>query len=129
MAEQIYRSPGFFQSEIDLSESPPDAITGTPAGLIGTADKGPAFVPITVGNFADFVEKFGNLNSDYFAPYAVQQFLQNRNALTFTRVLGAGANSTTSDFTNVKHKSSCKNVQPEAVVNFLYLWWYKKQYK
>ena len=57
MAEQTFRSPGFFEQEIDLSarkQSP----TGTPAGIIGTAQRGPAFVPVTVGSFADFETKF-----------------------------------------------------------------------
>ena len=53
MAEQTFRSPGFFEQEIDLSARV-TAPTGTPAGVIGTALRGPAFVPVTVGSFADF---------------------------------------------------------------------------
>jgi hypothetical protein len=93
MAEQTFRSPGFFEQEIDLSarkQSP----TGTPAGIIGTAARGPAFVPVTVGSFADFETKFGSLAADRFGPYAVREFLKHRNAVTYMRVLGAGANST-----------------------------------
>ena len=65
MAEQTFRSPGFFEQEIDLSSrvvSP----TGTPGGVIGTADRGPAFVPVTIGSFADFQTKFGTLHPDRF---------------------------------------------------------------
>jgi len=93
MAEQTFRSPGFFEQEIDLSarkQSP----TGTPAGIIGTAARGPAFVPVTVGSFADFETKFGSLAADRFGPYAVREFLKHRNAVTYMRVLGAGANVT-----------------------------------
>ena len=61
MAEQTFRSPGFFEQEIDLSSST-TTITGTPAGVIGTAERGPAFVPVTIGSFTDFETKFGSLD-------------------------------------------------------------------
>lgn len=94
--EQIFKFPGFFDREIDVSQQI-QAPLGTPAGVIGTAEKGPAFVPVTVGSFADFKTKFGNLDSKMFGPYAVNEFLKHRNAVTYTRVLGAGANDTTTD--------------------------------
>ena len=94
MAEQVFRSPNFYEREIDLSAPTTGGPIGTPAGVIGLARKGPAFVPITVANFGEFVTKFGNLDTKYFGPYAVNEFLKNRTALTYMRVLGAGANST-----------------------------------
>ena len=42
MAEQTFRSPGFFENEVDLSGREA-SISGTPAGIIGTAELGPAF--------------------------------------------------------------------------------------
>jgi len=93
MAEQTFRSPGFFEQEIDLSARRATPL-GTPAGVIGTAVKGPAFVPVTVGSLADFEAKFGALSSDRFGPYAVREFLKHKNSVTFVRVLGAGANET-----------------------------------
>jgi len=99
MAEQTFRSPGFFEQEIDLSGRR-QSIQGTPAGVVGTAEKGPAFVPITVGTFADFKQVFGDLDAKRAGPYAAQKFLENRTALTYTRVLGAGANTSTSDIEN-----------------------------
>ena len=92
MAEQTFRSPGFYEREIDLSQRQ-QAPVGVPAGVIGTANKGPAFVPITVGSFSDFTTKFGELDASKFGPYAVNEFLKNRTALTYLRVLGAGANN------------------------------------
>ncbi len=65
MAEQTFRSPGFFEQEIDLSARQTPA-SGTPAGFIGTAVKGPAFVPVTVGSFVDFETRFGSLDPDRF---------------------------------------------------------------
>lgn len=97
MAEQTFRSPNFFDREIDLSGRTPNPPTGTPAGLIGTSNKGPAFVPVTVGNFDDFATTFGDLNPDHPAVYAANQFLSNRTSLTFLKVLGAGANSSSAD--------------------------------
>jgi hypothetical protein len=94
MPEQTFRSPNFYEREIDLSAPRPVGPSGTPAGIVGTANKGPAFVPVTVGNFDEFVSKFGNLDPKLFGPYAVNEFLKYRNSLTYLRVLGAGANTT-----------------------------------
>ena len=60
MAEQTFRSPGFFEQEIDLSARVA-APLGVPAGVVGTAARGPAFVPVTVGSLADFAAKFGGM--------------------------------------------------------------------
>jgi len=96
MAERTFRSPGFFDNEVDLSQRQQTPV-GTPAGIVGTAEKGPAFVPVTVGSFADFKTKFGNMDPNKFGPYAVDEFLRNRNAVTYIRVLGCGAISGSSD--------------------------------
>jgi hypothetical protein len=101
MAEQTFKSPGFFDQEIDLSGGKTTA-TGIPAGVVGTSQKGPAFVPVTVGSFADFENKFGTLDPKRFGPYAVQKWLDNRTACTYVRVLGAGSNETATDISNSK---------------------------
>ena len=101
MAEQTFRSPGFFDQEIDLSGRT-SAVTGIPAGIVGTAEKGPAFVPVTVGSFDDFVTKFGTLDPKRFGPYAVQKWLDTRSACTYVRVLGAGANETATHISNTR---------------------------
>ena len=44
MSEQTFRSPGFFEQEIELT-APGAQPTGIPGGLIGAAASGPAFVP------------------------------------------------------------------------------------
>jgi len=108
MAEQTFKSPGFFENEVDLTIRERQ-ISGIPAGVIGTAKFGPAFVPVTVGSMSDFVNKFGDLDADRFGPYAVNEFLKNRNALTYVRVLGAGANSSTADITSTELNGTVKN--------------------
>lgn len=92
--EMSFRSPNFFEREIDLSSLSPGGPVGVPAGIIGTSNKGPAFIPVTIANFGEFTQMFGNLDPKKFAPYAVNEFLKNKQSLTFLRVLGAGANIT-----------------------------------
>ena len=108
MAEQTFRSPGFFEREIDLTQRTTE-IVGVPAGVIGTAQKGPAFVPVTVGSFLDFENKFGQLDPEKFGTYAANEWLKNRTALTYVRVLGAGANASTTDISNTQTAGTVRN--------------------
>ena len=107
--EQTFRSPDFFEREIDLSTVAPAGPVGVPAGVIGTANKGPAFVPVTVGNMDEFFSVFGNLDPRKFGPYAVNEFLKHRAALTYMRVLGAGANETDGDIAATVVSGRVKN--------------------
>jgi len=108
MAEQTFKSPGFFEREIDLSERQQQPF-GIPAAVIAPALRGPAFVPVTVGTFSDFVAKFGGLDPDRFGPYAVNEFLRHKTALTYVRVLGAGANSSTEHIGNTTRTGQVRN--------------------
>lgn len=90
MAELTFKSPGVSTREIDLSGPTNAAPTGTPAAVIGTAKQGRAFVPITVGTFADFVTEFGTSDGETFGPMAVQAWLRNAGSATYVRLLGAG---------------------------------------
>jgi len=109
MSEQIFRSPNFYEREIDLSAPSVGAPIGTPAGVIGPSNKGPAFVPVTVANFSEFIDVFGDLDTKYFGPYAVNEFLKNRTSLTYLRVLGGGANESLVDFENTYLKGTVRN--------------------
>ena len=108
MAEQTFRSPGFFEQEIDLSARVATPL-GTPAGVVGTAERGPAFVPVSVGSLADFTARFGALDQDRFGPYAVREFLKNRNAVTYVRTLGAGVIESDTDINNAELGGFAKN--------------------
>ena len=108
MANQIFQFPGYYDSEQDLAPTTVGP-TGVPAGVIGSSEKGPAFVPVTVGSFGDFAQRFGSTNARHISTYAAQKFLANQNALTFLRVLGAGANSTTADITTTQTQGVVKN--------------------
>ena len=108
MAEQTFKSPGFFEREIDLTGLNEETI-GTPAGIIGTAKKGPAFVPISVGSLNSLIQRFGEYDNENFGMIAAKQFLQHIPAVTFVRVLGAGANATSGDLSNTSTYGTVKN--------------------
>jgi phage tail sheath protein FI len=90
MPEITFKSAGVSSREIDQSGPTTAGPVGTPAGIIGTAVKGPAFVPVTVASFTDFTTVFGSVDSTKFGMLAAREWLRNATALTYTRVLGAG---------------------------------------
>ena len=109
MAEVTYRSPGFFESEIDLSITSAPINTATPAGVIGPSPIGPAFVPVTVSSLPEFRDRFfGTADERNNSYYAAQEFFRNGQALTFVRTLGAGANSTIADITRTRGQGTVK---------------------
>lgn len=108
MAEQTFLSPGFFENEIDLTQRTQE-VTGVPGGIVGVAEKGPAFIPVTVGSFTDFQNKFGGLDDDMPASYAAYEFLKNKTALTYVRVLGAGGNATGLDIAATQAQGTVRN--------------------
>ncbi len=85
--------------EIDLSQvrNPQQLPQGVPAAVVGTARKGPAFVPQTFANMQQFNEVFGSMlevgregNSNLPGPLALNEWMQSAQAGTFLRVLGVG---------------------------------------
>jgi len=102
-------SPGIVTQEIDRSRIPN---TPAPIGpvIIGRAERGPAFTPVTVYSFSEFVNTFGNpvpgglggdvwrdgnKTSPMYGTYAAQAWLKNGQALTFIRVLGDQSDTNT----------------------------------
>lgn len=90
MAQLKFGSAGVTANEIDLSGPVAQQPVGVPAGIIGTATRGPAFVPITVGVVSDFYAKFGKTDGKKFGPLAATEWLKKAQALTYVRVLGVG---------------------------------------
>ena len=90
MAQLKFGSAGVSAREIDLSGPVEQAPVGIPAAVIGTANQGPAFVPITVGLLSDFYAKFGTTDGRKFGPLAVTEWLRSAQAVTYLRVLGVG---------------------------------------
>jgi hypothetical protein len=90
MAQLKLGAAGVTANEIDISGPVATPPTGIPAGVVGTAKKGPAFVPINVGTRQDFEAKFGTVDSKHFGPMAVLEWLRNAKSVVFLRVLGVG---------------------------------------
>ena len=90
MAELTFKSPGVSTREIDLSGPTALQPRGIPAGVVGTARRGPAFVPITFATFQDFVATFGNTDGEKFGPLAINEWMRHAGAGTYVRVLGIG---------------------------------------
>ena len=111
MAEQTFKSPGFFDTETvrERNQNLEQIITTVPAGIAGFSEKGPAFVPVTVHSYERFVEIFGEAKSEYPSTLAAKKYLENRDALTFVRVLGAGANTTSGHFTTTETLGTVQN--------------------
>ena len=90
MAEKILKSPGVSAREIDLSQPGTVTIQGTPAVVIGTAEKGPAFVPVSFATLNDFTSKFGPSDGKKFGPIAVAEWIRNARSGAYVRTLGIG---------------------------------------
>lgn len=84
------RSAGVSAREIDLTGPRNVTPTGVPAGVIGTANQGPAFVPVTLASIQDYIIRFGDSDGTKFGPLAVSEWLRNAQSATFLRVLGIG---------------------------------------
>ncbi len=105
MAEQTFKSPGFFEREIEIISKPLNVTRSTPVGVIGTSKRGPAFVPTTVSSIQEFNRIFGELDRDRIGGHAASEFFRNDGkSLTFCRVLGAGGNA--EDYSGFKLISS-----------------------
>ena len=91
MAEQTFKSPGFFEREIEVINRPIFKNTATPAGLIGKSERGPAFVPTTVSSIEEYSRIFGQPDRRVLSGHAATEFFRNNGkALTFCRTLGTG---------------------------------------
>lgn len=90
MAELTYKSAGVGVREIDLSSPSRVSPTGTPAGVIGTSERGPAYVPTVVANYKEFTGKFGNSNGERMGPIAMYQWLKNAGSGLYIKILGVG---------------------------------------
>ena len=91
MSERVVRkSPSVATREIDLSGPREVLPEGVPAAVVGTANQGPAFVPVTVASFAEFENVFGKTDGEKFGPLALNEWFKNAKAGTYVRVLGTG---------------------------------------
>ena len=94
--DRIFVSPGVFTSEKDLTFVTRQ-VGVTTLGLVGETPKGPAFEPVFISNYNEFMNYFGGLNSERFKGsgfhkyelnYIAKSFLTQTNQLYVSRVLG-----------------------------------------
>lgn len=91
MVQLSFRSPGVGTRETDLTGPAAVLPVGVPAGVIGTAAQGPAFVPVTTANETQFRLLFGeSANAGLSGPISVALWHKRAQAATFMRVLGIG---------------------------------------
>lgn len=91
MSEISFKSAGVSARTINLTGPTALSPVGIPAGVIGTSQKGPAFVPVTLPTIQDFIVVFGKtIDGAVNGPLAVSEWLRNAQAATFLRVLGIG---------------------------------------
>jgi phage tail sheath protein FI len=105
---------------IDQSQPVQAVATGIPAGIIGTAETGPAFVPVTFTTYGSWKTLFGE-SGDKFGPVAVSQWLSNASQATYLRVLGIGdgkkRSAATGQITNAGFVVGNQTVQETGVVS------------
>ena len=105
MPETVLKAPNYFDREFDLTERT-IPVGGVPATIIGAADRGPAFVPLSVGSYTDFQNRFGSLDPHLVGPYALQKYFESKGSelasCNYIRVLGCGANTTPTDISNTE---------------------------
>ena len=91
MAQLNFKSPGVSTREINVSGPTAANPIGIPAGVISTTQLGPAFVPITVPTFQDWITVFGMpVSKQKFGALSANEWLRTQQSLTHLRVLGAG---------------------------------------
>lgn len=95
-ARGSHTSPGIYTKEIDLTYAS-KSLGITTLGAAGETLKGPAFEPIKIENWREFVDYFGGTSTEEFVgskypkyelPYIAKQYLKNSNQLEVCRVLG-----------------------------------------
>ena len=105
---------------IDQSQPVQAVATGIPAGIIGTAETGPAFVPVTFTTYGSWKTLFGE-SGDKFGPVAVSQWLSNASQATYLRVLGIGdgkkRSAATGQITNAGFVVGNQIVQQSGIVS------------
>lgn len=95
-ARGVHVSPGVYSREIDLTYAV-KSLGITSLGLAGETQKGPAFQPMHISNWREFVSTFGGTNPEKFKgsqypkyelPYIAKSYLTQSNQLEVVRVLG-----------------------------------------
>lgn len=97
-ARGVHVSPGVYSREVDMTYAV-KSLGITTLGVVGETQRGPAFQPMLVENWRDFVSTFGGTNPEKFKgsqypkyelPYIAKSYLSESKQLQVCRVLGLG---------------------------------------
>ena len=97
-ARGVHVSPGVYSREVDMTYAV-KSLGITTLGVVGETQRGPAFQPMLVENWRDFVSTFGGTNPEKFRgsqypkyelPYIAKSYLSESKQLQVCRVLGIG---------------------------------------
>jgi hypothetical protein len=120
MPETVLKAPNYFDREFDLTERT-IPVGGTPATVIGGAERGPAFVPVTLGSYTDFTNKFGDVDPKFVGSYGAKAFLDAKGSelasVNYIRILGCGANNTSVDISTTETEGTVTNAGMQVVGN------------
>ena len=109
-------------SVIDQSQPVAASSTSIPAGVIGTADFGPAYVPVNFSVYqGQFTEIFGTAaGGAHLGPIAVNEWLKGADNVTYVRILGIGdgkrRSSSTGQVTNAGFVAGEQQVQSSGLI-------------
>ena len=100
--KRVHATPGVYFSEMELTYSA-KSMGITRLGVAGETQKGPAFQPIEIADWAEFQRFFGGTNTEKFIgsqypkyelPYIAKEYLTQSQQLQVCRVLGlSGVNA------------------------------------
>ena len=100
--KRVHATPGVYFSEMELTYSA-KSMGITRLGVAGETQKGPAFQPIEITDWAEFQRFFGGTNTEKFIgsqypkyelPYIAKEYLTQSQQLQVCRVLGlSGVNA------------------------------------
>ncbi len=100
--KRVHATPGVYFSEMELTYSA-KSMGITRLGAAGETQKGPAFQPIEIADWAEFQRYFGGTNTEKFIgsqypkyelPYIAKEYLTQSQQLQVCRVLGlSGVNA------------------------------------
>jgi hypothetical protein len=93
----LHKAAGIYQKETELTPVTNSPTSITTLGLVGETQKGPAFQPIYISSWRDFLTVFGGTSAElykgskyprYELPYIAKDYLTESNSMFVTRVLG-----------------------------------------
>ena len=116
--KRVHATPGVYFSEMELTYSA-KSMGITRLGVAGETQKGPAFQPIEITDWAEFQRYFGGTNTEKFIgsqypkyelPYIAKEYLTQSQQLQVCRVLGlSGVNAGAAWLITAYYKSDTTN--------------------